>query len=63
MIYILCFALKFMIRFSALLTNLLCLICFIDFFAGNAVPNPEDLNSYAKEMLVAQRDLEYVQDR
>ncbi|KAI8350579.1 IPP transferase-domain-containing protein [Mortierella sp. GBAus27b] len=31
-----------------------------DFFAGNTLPNPEDLNEYAKEMLVAQRDLEYV---
>ncbi|KAF9979610.1 hypothetical protein BGZ65_006284 [Modicella reniformis] len=26
-----------------------------DFFAGNTLPNPEDLNSYAKEMLIAQR--------
>ncbi|KAG0369676.1 hypothetical protein BGZ54_009240 [Gamsiella multidivaricata] len=31
-----------------------------DFFAGNALPNPEDLNPYAREMLTAQRDLEYV---
>jgi hypothetical protein len=36
------------------------LICLTDFFAGNTLPNPEDLNEYAKEMLVAQRDLEYV---
>lgn len=31
-----------------------------DFFAGNTLPNPEDLNEYAKEMLVAQRDLDAV---
>ncbi|KAK3812212.1 MAG: IPP transferase-domain-containing protein [Benniella sp.] len=31
-----------------------------DFFAGNTVPDPEDLNPYAKEMLIAQRDLDAV---
>ncbi|KAF9999668.1 hypothetical protein BGZ80_011091 [Entomortierella chlamydospora] len=31
-----------------------------DFFAGNSLPDPSSLNSYAKEMLVAQRDLDVV---
>ncbi|KAF9278558.1 hypothetical protein BGZ74_003047 [Mortierella antarctica] len=31
-----------------------------DFFAGNPLPNPESLNQYAKDMLVAQRDLDAV---
>ncbi|KAG0036835.1 hypothetical protein BGZ82_003669 [Podila clonocystis] len=31
-----------------------------DFFAGNSLPNPESLNKYAKDMLVAQRDLDAV---
>ncbi|KAG0348969.1 hypothetical protein BG004_003131 [Podila humilis] len=31
-----------------------------DFFAGNTLPNPESLNKYAKDMLVAQRDLDAV---
>ncbi|KAF9390014.1 hypothetical protein BGX21_011575 [Mortierella sp. AD011] len=31
-----------------------------DFFAGNSLPDPSSLNSYAKEMLVAQRDLNVV---
>ncbi|KAF9897544.1 hypothetical protein BX616_005388 [Lobosporangium transversale] len=31
-----------------------------DFFAGNSLPAPESLNSYAKEMLTVQRDLDVV---
>ncbi|KAG0073870.1 hypothetical protein BGZ93_002324 [Podila epicladia] len=31
-----------------------------DFFAGNLLPNPESLNQYAKDMLLAQRDLDAV---
>ncbi|KAI8600085.1 IPP transferase-domain-containing protein [Dissophora ornata] len=31
-----------------------------DFFAGNALPDPEQLNPYAKEMLTAQRELNAV---
>ncbi|KAF9100780.1 hypothetical protein BGX27_000256 [Mortierella sp. AM989] len=31
-----------------------------DFFAGEALPDPAGLNSYAKEMLTAQRDLDVV---
>ncbi|KAG0030514.1 hypothetical protein BGZ81_002576 [Podila clonocystis] len=31
-----------------------------DFFAGDSLPNPESLNKYAKDMLVAQRDIDAV---
>ncbi|KAG0261847.1 hypothetical protein BG011_000610 [Mortierella polycephala] len=31
-----------------------------DFFAGKALPNAEEMNTYAKEMLTAQRDLDAV---
>lgn len=33
-------------------------VSFSDFFAGKPLPSPESLNQYAKDMLVAQRDLE-----